>query len=159
MPEDLIKIYGYIITGKNGDDYIDRSIKSLWNTVRQMLKKIFHRIWQEVDLFQDMIFKSARLTEDAKQSQLQAVPKRKKESKFKTFTITYLYMVKCYYEDNLARLLKMFFHIYSFIISCVCLDIIFLGNFSQRIEYSRASLLQTCNNPNSTIIRNKNKRE
>lgn len=151
-PEDLSKIledYGYNMKKKNGEDYKESSIKSLWNTTAQMVQdKYYKEFDRKIDPFQDIIFKSARLARDAKRRQLQAAPEKRKASS-KAFTLEQLLkMAECYEENNPDGLQKIFFHICSFELAwrgneaanCKMhyfqkeLDL--KGDFSGRVEYN-----------------------
>ncbi|KAK0073741.1 hypothetical protein PV326_013110, partial [Microctonus aethiopoides] len=67
----ILTDYGFNMKKKNGEDYKESSVKSLWNTTAQMLQeKYFKDFGIKIDPFSDIVFSEARKAKDTKRKLL-----------------------------------------------------------------------------------------
>src|SRR5699024_7917005 len=100
---------------KNGDDYKESCVKTIWNTTAKMIQeKYFNEYGRVIDPFADIIFKSARQARDAKRKGLQERPEKRKVSSQALFANDIQLMANVWNEENPEGLQRKFFHICAF---------------------------------------------
>src|SRR5699024_8617112 len=78
---NILQDWGFNIKRKNGDDYKESCVKTIWNPTAKMIQeKYFNEYGRVIDPFADIIFKSARQARVAKRKGLQERPEKRKVS-------------------------------------------------------------------------------
>lgn len=144
----ILEDYGFNMKKRDGTDYTEASVKTLWNTTAQMVQeKYFLEFNIKIDPFKDITYKFARLARDTKRKKLQAEPETRKRSSNAFTKEELMEMVESYSEDNPDGLQKKFFHLCSFELAwrgneAANCDINYFkkeydnkGNFTGRVEY------------------------
>lgn len=117
-PEEIAKIlqdWAFNMKKKNGENYKETSVKSIWNTTALMVQeKYFKDYGIKINPFSDICFKQARNARDAKRKLLQENSEARKVSA-KALTLHEIRaMANSWNEENPEGLQRKFFHVCSF---------------------------------------------
>lgn len=107
--------WGYNMRKTDGNDYKERVVKHMWNTVAKLIQeKYFSEYNINVNPFNDMVFKGARDARDAKRKLLQIQPEKRKVSSAPIAFQEYEEILSTFDEDCPYGLQKKFFHVVSY---------------------------------------------
>ncbi|XP_031335169.1 uncharacterized protein LOC116165037 [Photinus pyralis] len=111
----IMKDWGYNMKQKNGEDYKESVIKTMWNvTAKQLQKLYFQEFGVRFDPFSDVEFKQSRAARDAKRRELQKLPEKRKCSSSALSDAEYKDIVSKLDEDTPDGLERKFYYIASY---------------------------------------------
>lgn len=112
---DILKDWAYNMKKRNGEDYKEYAVKSIWNSTAKMIQeKYFNEYNIKFDPFADITFKEARDARNSKRKELQVIPEKRKVSSVALNKKDIVKMAKLWNIDNPEGLQKRFFHIASY---------------------------------------------
>lgn len=139
----LLKDWGANMRKKNGSEYKEAVVKTMWNVTAKLLKeKYYNEYNRKIDPFTDISFKPARDARDAARKMLQKNPEKRTASAVAFNHKQYLQMVQIWDENTPEGLQKRFFHIVSYELAwrggeaVNCLVDFFKEDGLNRVEYN-----------------------
>lgn len=116
--EDLAKIlmdWGYNMKKKNGEDYKEYVVKTMWNSTAKMLQNLYFEKFKVIlNPFTDSAFKKAREARNSKRKRLQNDLAKRKESSVALTKSEIDNMALAWDENTPIGLLKKFFHVVAY---------------------------------------------
>lgn len=116
--EDVARIlmdWGFNMKKKNGDDYKEYVVKTMWNTTAKMIQNMYFEKFNVIfNPFADSAFKKARDARNSKRRKLQGNLEKRKESSVALTQSEIVNMALAWDENTPIGLLKRFFHIAAY---------------------------------------------
>lgn len=108
----ILKDWGFNMRKKDGTEYKESVVKTMWNIVAKKLQEMYH-VQHNVsfDPFKDIVFKTARDARNAKRRILQQNPIKRKVSSSALSVEEHLKMVELWDENTPEGLQKKLYHI------------------------------------------------
>ncbi|KAK5638533.1 hypothetical protein RI129_012828 [Pyrocoelia pectoralis] len=115
MIASILKDYAFNMRKRNGEDYKESCVKTIWNTTAKLVQDLyFNKYNRRIDPFSDIVFKAAREARNTKRKQLQSIPEKRKVSA-EAFSLEEIDKIINSFDENTPEgLQKKFFHIVSF---------------------------------------------
>lgn len=112
---NILEDWGFNMKRKNGEDYKENCVKSIWNTTAKMIQEHYSNEFKiSIDPFSDIRFKKARDARNAKRKLLQERLEKRKVSS-KALGIKDIYAMASLWDENCPDgLQRNFFHICAF---------------------------------------------
>lgn len=111
----ILKDWAYNMKKKNGEDYKECVVKTIWNSTAKMVQEKYFKDYKiEFNPFTDIAFREARDAKNCKRKQLQCDPDKRKVSSVAIDRKDILKMAKLWNLNEPEGLQKRFFHIASF---------------------------------------------
>ena len=145
----ILTDWAYNMKKKNGDDYKESVVKTIWNTTAKLVQEMYFKNFNiKIDPFTNIIFKEARDARNTKRKLLQRLPEKRKVGSTALTKSEIYEMAKFWKEEDPEGLQKKFFHIASFelawrggeAVNCkVCYfkkEMLHNGTYTGRLEYN-----------------------
>lgn len=109
----ILKDWAYNMRKKDGQDYKETVIKTMWNVTAKQIQEKYAAFGREVDPFSSAKFREAREAKNSKRKELQAIPEKRKQSSSALKKEEFNQLIDIWNEDTPEGLQKKFFLIAS----------------------------------------------